>query len=424
MDKLYLQNIQEVCFQYRSVELIKVFETLKETRCARGIRYCCGILTFCLFLCESALAQVQSEKQIWIFENWDLIKNLWNLNAKKKNNRESSPSQSCISRFLSTVNSEDFTKLLNSFSRANFSLEWEKYREDLKNGGIKMTYKNSDTDNRKQSKICHGEKPHFAFDGKARKGVVSEVTGRTEIDLTLFCSDTNQILIQKTLPDKEGEPVAAEEMIKEFGKILPEGVVTGDAGITCPRVVSALNACNQHYILNIKGNAGKIYEQIENFDWDSVSTKYVQLCEGHGRQEIRELKCISLSQLNSSEYKKYDGAKVVYALDKKTHYIKKKTASYERRFFIGDEYVSNLTLPQVATYIRKHWMQESYHWVKDVVLHEDNSTLKSSNGSRFLSAIKSQVFTVGKKMFKSVTKFTATFKSNPRRFLANLSKKE
>ena len=135
------------------------------------------------------------------------------------------------------------------------------------------------------------------------------------------------------------------------------------------------------------------------------------------------MKCIALSQLNSSEYKKYEGAKVVYALDKKTHYIKKGTASYERRFFIGDEYVSNLTLPQVATYIRKHWMQESYHWVKDVVLHEDNSTLKSSNGSRFLSTIKSQVFTVGKKICKSVKTFTVTFSANPRRFLSRLNKK-
>ena len=420
MDKLCMQ---EACFVDRCSELIKVFETLEETRYARGIRYCCGILTFCLFLCESAQAQAQSAKQIWLFENWDLIKIFWNLNAKKKNNRESSPSQSCISRFLSSANSDDLTKSINSFSRDNFALEWEKYREDLKSGEVKMSYKNSGTDNRKQSKICHGEKPHFAFDGKARKGVVSEATGRTEIDLTLFCSDTNQILIQKTLPDKEGEPVAAEEMIKEFGKILPEGVVTGDAGITCPRVISALNACNQNYILNIKGNAGKIYEQIEKFEWDSVSTKYVQLCEGHGRQEIRELKCITLSQLNSSDYKKYDGAKVVYALDKKTHYIKKATASYERRFFIGDEYVSNLTLPQVATYIRKHWMQESYHWVKDVVLHEDNSTLKSSNGSRFLSVIKSQVFTVGKKICKSVKTFTVTFSANPRRFLSHLNKK-
>ena len=57
-------GMQEVCFIEKCVELIKVFETLEETRYARGIRYCCGILAFCLFLCESAQAQAQSAKQI------------------------------------------------------------------------------------------------------------------------------------------------------------------------------------------------------------------------------------------------------------------------------------------------------------------------------------------------------------------------
>jgi predicted transposase YbfD/YdcC len=54
-------------------------------------------------------------------------------------------------------------------------------------------------------------------------------------------------------------------------------------------------------------------------------------------------------------------------------------------------------------------MQESYHWVKDVVLQEDNSHQKNSNGSRILSILKTQVYTIGIKLFGSVKRFTDTF---------------
>ena len=94
----------------------------------------------------------------------------------------------------------------------------------------------------------------------------------------------------------------------------------------------------------------------------------------------------------------------------------------EDRFFIADDLVSELPLPQITNYIRKHWAQESYHWVRDVILEEDGSPHKNHNGSRILSILRSQVFTLGKKIIGSVKEFTTRFASKPEVFLGRHEK--
>jgi predicted transposase YbfD/YdcC len=276
---------------------------------------------------------------------------------------------------------------------------------------------------KKANKIPSGNFPHYSLDGKARQGVLSENTGRTEMDLTIYNSDTSRVFAQKTLPDKEGESVAAEELINKIGTQIPEGIFTADAGITSPRVVAAIKNSKQHYILAIKSNAGKIYTQIKEYNWNSIKTTHVQYSEGHGRQEIRKLKKLDLIKLNSIEYNKYVGAKVAYKIETRIKYVKDDKFTYEDRFFIADDVVSELPLSQITNYIRKHWAQESYHWVKDVILEEDDCPHKNHNGSRILSILRSQVFTLSKKIIGSVKEFTTRFGSKPEVFLDPHEKK-
>ena len=373
-------------------------------------------------MAECAQRYSQRAKQTWIALNWYLIISLWNKHSQQHCDRVKSFSQSSMSRSLNGINYEELALKFTKNERDTFEFEWKKVREYRKLREQKMKHKNSNKDKRKQNKVSNGKFPHYSLDGKSRKGVLSEETGRTEIDLTLFNPDTDKILAQKTLPDKEGEAVAAEDLIKNASTSLPEGVFTADAGITSPRVVAAIQDNNHHYILAIKGNAGKIYEQIKRFNWDSITTAYAQISEGHGRREIRKLKKMSLSQLGSNEYKKYSGAKIAFKLDSKTNHIKDDKLVVEERYFIADEAIGELTLAQVLNYIRNHWIQESYHWVKDVILNEDNCPQKTPNGSRILSSIRAKVYELGKKICGSVKKFTNFFVSKPEIFLQKREK--
>jgi predicted transposase YbfD/YdcC len=403
--------------------IVTVCVNFQDFRRPRGVRYSSGFLIFCLFLCECGKMFSQRSKSIWIFENWNLICTFWYNSSGISVNRKSSPSQSCLSRYLSGVNERDLKAVFYEFERKKFACEWIVFRKSIVSGNLILRFKKKIRDKRCLSKISHGKYPHFTFDGKSRKGVISLETGRTEIDVILFSPDTKQVLAQETLPDKEGESVAVEKIIDKIGGELPEGVFTADAGITSPRVTSVLKAKNHHYLFGLKSNAGRIYEYVKDYDWNLISTFYVQMCEGHGRQEIRKLKKLALSQLGTKEHKKYAGAKVVFRLEKKVHYPNTGKVTNEIRYFIGDEALSNMTLPQVATYIRNHWLQESFHWVKDAILKEDNCAQKTHNGSRVLAVLRNLVYGIGLKIFRSVKKFTDVFVSNPRKFIGVQDKK-
>jgi predicted transposase YbfD/YdcC len=72
-----------------------------------------------------------------------------------------------------------------------------------------------------------------------------------------------------------------------------------------------------------------------------------------------------------------------------------------------------MTPHEAITYIRDHWQQESFHWVKDVVLDEDACPTKNRNGSRTLGLLRNAVVRVGRSLFGSVKTFVEHFSASP-----------
>ncbi len=263
-------------------------------------------------------------------------------------------------------------------------------------------------------KAAKKKRPQYCIDGKSRSGCVSALTRRTEIDLTIYCPETSQLLAHRTLPDKVGEQTAAPALIKAAMKSLPTGIFTGDAGITSPTVTEVIRQLGHSYILALKGNAGRAYDDVILFDWDKIDDKDLFCNEGHGRREIRTIQAVSIDDFDSDEFEKYQDAAVVFKVTTQMLEIKTDKFTHETRFFIGDDGVECLSTHEAMTYIRDHWQQEAYHWQKDVVLGEDKCPTKNSNGSQILGLVRSAVIKTGKSLYGSVKTFTDHFSSNPK----------
>lgn len=259
------------------------------------------------------------------------------------------------------------------------------------------------------------KRPQYCLDGKSRGGCLSILTGRTEIDLTIYCPETSQILAHRTLQDKVGEQSAAPGLIRSTMKGLPAGIFTGDAGITSPAVTEVIRQLGHSYILAIKGNAGRAYDDIVLFDWDEVEERDLFFNEGHGRREIRTIQVASIEDFESNEFDKYSDAAVVFKVTTQILEVKTDKFTQETRFFIGDDTAECLSTREAITYIRDHWQQEVYHWQKDVVLGEDKCPTKNSNGSQILGLVRAAVIKTGKSTYGSVKTFIDHFSSNPER---------
>jgi hypothetical protein len=372
-------------------------------------------------LCLCAGRNTQRSKAIWITHQWRWILKAW-LQAKgRKPGRSGHLSQSSISRFLFRFNAREIADLMTLYAREGFAKEWEDYVAKVKATQAKRRNRQDRKGKQRTRgmqrftyKAAKKKRPQYCIDGKSRRGCISTLTGRTEIDLTIYCPETSQILGHKTLPDKVGEQSAAPILIRSAMRGLPSGIFTGDAGITSPAVVEAIRQLGHSYILAIKGNAGRTYDDVVLFDWDRVEDKDLFFNEGHGRREIRTIQAVSIEEFESDEFDKYQDAAVVFKVTNQTLDIKTDKFTSDTRFFIGDEAVERLTHHEAITYIRDHWQQESYHWQKDVVLGEDRCPTKNANGSQILGLVRAAVIKTGKAAYGSVKRFTDNFSSNPK----------
>jgi len=260
---------------------------------------------------------------------------------------------------------------------------------------------------------------HYTMDGKSRKGIESPITGRTEIDLAIWCPELNQVLATHTLHDKEGEATKAASMLKTLGRSLPAGIFTGDAGFASPALTSVIVSTGHDYIIGLKGNAGKSYEVAQNLPWDKAPVLSASLCKGHGRQEERTLKELYVLPGNKEFFEKYKECCYIYQIISKTNRNEKKCEDV--RYFCASKGLKSLSSNKILETIRNHWSQENnLHWVKDVILHEDNLPVMGNRSSRVLGFLKDIVVSVGHSVYHSVQKFIDIFDASPEKMTRDL----
>lgn len=235
----------------------------------------------------------------------------------------------------------------------------------------------------------------------------------------MYCPETKQVLDKRTLDDKEGERSAVIEMLSSTGAKLPAGIVTGDAGIVSPEVAVAIVSAGHGYVLQIKGNSGFAYDEAQDQGWSEVKVD-VDFSVGHGRQETRRTAAVDRNDVTFSELEKYSNIGVVVRSMRTTRKSTTGEITNETSYYVGDETFASLDLATKARYIRDHWGQESFHWIKDAVLKEDASMQRASNGSRALATFRTIVTKVGRAICGSTKGFLDDFVADPEHLALSL----
>jgi hypothetical protein len=91
------------------------------------LRYPCGSLVLGLLLSECAGRLSQRSKEAWLEKHWHWIKQLWARGGGKQVSETGTPSQSTISRLLTTFSEETFSRLVYADERCQLKDEWEGY---------------------------------------------------------------------------------------------------------------------------------------------------------------------------------------------------------------------------------------------------------------------------------------------------------
>lgn len=229
----------------------------------------------------------------------------------------------------------------------------------------------------------------IAIDGKTLRRSFDKASESTSIHMvSAFASEARLVLAQEKVAEKSNEITAIPNLIDMLN--LNNSVVTIDAMGCQKTIAKKIIDAGGDYVLAVKGNQNKLHSQITThfnnlFDMEYNKRVNVSVMENKSRGRLESRKCLATEELSWLGVKdQWPGLKSCIVLESK-RMINNETTT-ERRYYISS--LSN-DAESINKIIRAHWgVENSLHWVMDVVFGEDYSRIRSANGAENMSMIK------------------------------------
>jgi predicted transposase YbfD/YdcC len=294
---------------------------------------------------------------------------------------------------------------------AAYEKEWFETFLDLPNGvpshdTIERVFKGLNPDEfrkcfmrwvREVAKLTDGD--IVAIDGKTVRGSKDGESRAIHI-ISAWASANHLMLGQAKVEEKTNEIKAIPELIKLLA--IKGCIVTTDA-LGCQKdIAKEIIAAKANYVLALKENQETLYNDVKLYFEDKLCEKQLDknvefketIDNKHGRHEIRKYYVTKdLSWL--SQKPEWMGLKIIGMVESERQ-EKGKEKSIERRFYIGS-IADDVSL--FAKAVRNHWgIENSLHWVLDVVFQEDHGRVRKDYAAENLSAVRRFVISRLKQM--------------------------
>ena len=234
---------------------------------------------------------------------------------------------------------------------------------------------------------CVGLK-HIAIDGKTQRGSHDRGKGKAALHLiSAWAVENHLILGQEAVDQKSNEITAIPKLLELLD--LGGALVTIDAMGCQKEIAEQIVEQDGDYVLAVKENQPTLYTEIERLDAAALAEEYAgaSCCcteeQSHGRHELRA--CWVLTDLEElGERAKWPGLQSVIVV------VRDRTAgeqnSCEKHYYISSRELSAKRFLEV---VRGHWgIENSLHWVLDVVFDEDGSRVRKDHGPENLGLLR------------------------------------
>jgi predicted transposase YbfD/YdcC len=234
-----------------------------------------------------------------------------------------------------------------------------------------------------------------AIDGKTSRRSHDRAAGVAPLHLvSAFATTARLVLGQEAVPDKAGETVAIPVLIERLAENggLKGALVSIDAVATNPAVAGAIRAAGADYLLAVKANQPTLRSEIERVFDDPRADRlerHRELDKGHGRIEertvtvAREIDWLRGERRFPGETRLPDIACLIRVAGRTE--LRDRGRS-ETRYYVAS---APLTARRAAEAVRGHWaIENSLHWVLDVVFADDQSRLRKGHGAHNMAVVR------------------------------------
>ena len=230
----------------------------------------------------------------------------------------------------------------------------------------------------------------IAIDGKTARRSHHRALGKSAIELVSAWAHGNRLTLgQVKVAERSNEITAVPELLRLLQ--IKGCIVTVDALNTQKETVEEIRQQEADYVVALKGNHGKLYEAVaelcEAVEGKRTANLPFAVCEtvekDHGRIETRRyLSVAAVDWLpGKEEWRDLQSVGMVVATRARNGVVTKAV-----RYYLSSLAVCAWTL---AKAVRGHWsVENSCHWVPDVVFREDDSRVRTGHAAENLGLVR------------------------------------
>ncbi len=232
---------------------------------------------------------------------------------------------------------------------------------------------------------------HLAIDGKAVTGSASPGKGFRCLHLVNAWAVEAKLCLGIAACDADSNEIAAIPQLLALLE-LQGALVSIDAAGCQKKIAEQIVAAGGDYLLAVKGNQEKLYEEIEAFfkrELDNGFTgerlsQYEEDAEGHGRQEGRF--CVVAEGPEGIRERVGWPSLNVIGMCYSVRNEGDKAEAYNVRYFIGSKKAKARYYGQR---MRGHWgVENNCHWQLDVSFREDQSQVRERTAQANLAVVR------------------------------------
>jgi predicted transposase YbfD/YdcC len=234
----------------------------------------------------------------------------------------------------------------------------------------------------------HGRRA-VAVDGKALRGTRHFAgDGQAAHLLAVIDQQARTALAQADVDGKTNEITRFQPLLEPLD--LAGCVITADALHTQREHAEFLvTGKNAHYILVVKRNQPGLHAQLAKLPWKSVPPADRQRDRGHGRQEDRTLKVVTVTAGLA-----FPHAAQAIQVTRRTRPLAGGRWRTATIYAVASLAFGQATPTEIAGWIRGHWQIEALHHIRDVTYAEDHSQIRTRHGPHVMATLRNLAITL------------------------------
>ena len=241
-------------------------------------------------------------------------------------------------------------------------------------------------------------KPIFMpIDGKTMRGSYTKSDKSDMLHIVSAWASAQGITLGQVAVDSKSNEITAIPQLLEMLEL--HGAIVSIDAMGCQRdIATKIVSGGGDYVLQVKGNQPSLQEAIESSftevdEAEAAQTK-ARRCttkeKSRGRQEVRHYTILPLPDSMSAMGKKWSGLKSIGRVVREVQREGKQTS--ETSYYITS---LEAKVGVFSESVRSHWgIENSLHWVMDVVFGEDRSRIRQGHAAENMSFLRRFVTTL------------------------------